>query len=199
MNDFNILIETYNNTCTCLSKIINNHKEFKNKNHLFIFSFLLGYFTKNKININDFNDIFSRYQKEIFNGNHFLSDFKTISNIFCNYYAKKNLNNSNNIMNKSKISFNNINIKIKNSKNNHFINNNGNNMVGSDNSNNSIQQSNFNNNQINNINEDYKLAKQIEEQEKILLQVKENKDESEQKKKCEICLEDFSLLDARNY
>ena len=49
------------------------------------------------------------------------------------------------------------------------------------------------------INNDYQLAKQIEEEEKILFQIQANKDAQKQIKKCEICLEDFSLLDNTNY
>ena len=43
------------------------------------------------------------------------------------------------------------------------------------------------------------MAQEIEEQEKIMLQIEANRNASQQKKKCEICLEDFSLLDETNY
>ena len=50
-----------------------------------------------------------------------------------------------------------------------------------------------------NILSDFELAKQIEEEEKVMLQIQQEKDALNQNKKCEICLEDFSLLDCTNY
>ena len=147
MNDLNILIENYNSIYPCLAKIINNKdKAFRNNNHIFIFSFLLGYFTKNKININDLNEIISQYQKDIYIGNDFLSDFKKISYIFCSYYQNKNLNYSDN-------SINNSNQNFINNNNNNFINNINNNFINNSNNNFMNNSKNFTNNgNINSIN-----------------------------------------------
>ena len=96
-----------------------------------------------------------------------------------NLYNNSNMNNN---FNSNSNQFNNIN-NINNNSN--FFNFNPNNI-----------KSQYN---YNSLDEDYQLAKRIEEEEKVLLQIQNNKDEQNQKKKCEICLEDFSLLDCTNY
>ena len=52
---------------------------------------------------------------------------------------------------------------------------------------------------INNIQKDYEMAKQLEEEELIMMQIQEEQEVSKQIKRCEICLENFSLLDSINY
>ena len=89
-----------------------------------------------------------------------------------------------------------------------FVNNNNlnknKNINKNENSNYVNQNDNFNifninsNNDINNI-DDYQLAQQLAEEEKIMFQKQQEEDSLKQVKKCEICLEDFSLLDCTNY
>ena len=76
-----------------------------------------------------------------------------------------------------------------------------------------LNRNNFNNNKnlnliknstnnkqfINNIQKDYEMAKQLEEEELIMMQIQEEQEVSKQIKRCEICLENFSLLDSINY
>ena len=149
------LNKNLNNFNQCLMKIKDNENLFKNNTHSFIFCYLLGYYFKNNININDFNNIINNYQNCSFSLNDFFIDFKIISKIFFDYFINSSLNQNN---------FNNNKIK-----------------------------------QINNIQKDYEIAKKLEEQDLILLQIKEEQENSKQIKKCEICLENFSLLDATNY
>ena len=278
MNDFNKIIYNYEECSPCLVELQNNTKNLKNPSHNFIFSYLIGYFSQMKININDFKAIFEEYKNDAFEDSNFSSDFKRITFIFCKYFQNKNNNkninlnfdisNSNNINNsnnnfisnnnnfsnsnlnnqninfsksninnqninfsrsninnqninfsKSNINnqnvnfsrsninsqnFNNIGNSIYNRNINYSISDNNNNQsqrfFNSNVNNNIFNQSNsFNNNKEMNILNDYELAKQIEEEEKVLLQLRQEKDASNQSKKCEICLEDFSLLDCTNY
>ena len=183
----NKIFDNYNNYSQCLMKIKDNQNLFKKNSHSFIFCYLLGYYSKNNINIDDFNNILNNYQNHIFSLNDFFLDFKTISKIFFNYFIKssqKNLNNNN--INE------NLNI-IKNSNNNQ--NKSFNNNIQNKSFNNNIQNKSFNNN----IQKDYEMAKQIEEQELIMNKIHQEQEASKQIKKCEICLEDFSLLDYTNY
>jgi len=270
MNDFNEIIENYKKDSLCLLKISENIKNFKKIDHSIIFTYLLCYFSKNNINVEDLSIILNFYQKDKFNTNDFFENFKKVSFIFSNYFSKKNdlsnidegsrfennishhnnynfIKNSNNLQsysnnnnsfinignNNNSNNFNNNNFSIFLSNSNSSNNNNNNNFLNNSNSinfdknnnsnifNNNINYRNSQNNNINNNNfsnffninsnnknsqsnynlenEDYQFAKQIEEQERILLQIKSKEEEKEQKKKCEICLEDFSLLDCTNY
>ena len=214
MNDLNKIIDNYNTISPCLSKIKNNVKFFKNNNHPFIFSFLIGYFTKYNININDMIQIFNDYLNNKFYETDFFVDYKKLAYIFCNYYENKDLNS---VWNNQSNIFNEHTNLINNDTSNNNINNINNSFSDIYNSN---SNSNINNNINGNLNianmNDYELAKQIEEQEKLMFQIKNNRDyelarqieEEEiknkqetlkQVKKCEICLEEFSLLDGTNY
>ena len=284
MNDFNIIIQNYKNFYPCLLEINKNYKNLKNSSHLYIFSYLVGYYSYMKINISDFKPIFEEYKNDVFDRNDFFVDFKKITNLFCNYFRNKNdnvnnslansnnynnndfiansinfsksnindnnpninnqsqnfyilnhsnvikqnnnnntnsnINNPNMNINNSNVNINNSNVNINNSNNyiNNYINNsnvninNSNNYINNyingsnmhiNNSNNYINNLNRNiynsNSNINNLNDDYQLAKRIEEEEKAMLQIELERDALKQKKKCEICLEDFSLLDVTNY
>ena len=238
MEEFNKIIEDYNNFAPCLMKLGDNDNNFKRISHKFIFSYLLGYFSKNKINNNDFHFILNNYKNDNFMINDFLSDFKKITFIFCDYFDKKkhisnfdnnitinnsNISNNNNLFNNNNNSnlFRNNNNNLfnyNNNKNNLFINNNNNNLISNNNNNSNLisnaqinQNENFNlfnsnntllsqnqNFNINNI-DDYELARQLAEEERIIFQNQQEKDSEKQTKKCEICLEDFSLLDCTNY
>ena len=222
MEDFNKIIEKYNNFSKSLIRIKDNLNNFKNISDSIIFSFLIGYFSKdNNIDINDMKQIYNEYGNGIFNQkNDFFANFKEIAYIFCNYFEKRN-KNSTNIINNNIInndanifnSYNNLNKDIHNLYNqnpnqnifNNNINKNGFNII-----NNSINNININQNTNNsitnkndfidlNIIDDYQLAQQLAEEEKLMLQRSQDEDASRQNKKCEICLEDFSLLDCTNY
>ena len=251
MEDFNKIIEKYNNFSKCLIRIKDNLNNFKNISHPFIFSFLIGYFSiDNKLDIKDMKHIYIEYQNGIFDQkNDFFTDFKEIAFIFCNYFEKK-IKNSTNIINNNiinsdtnifnsnynigkeiynfynqnqnqNITNNNINKKGLNNNNNknNIIDSNNNNLNNSNkniiyqNSNDNESSNDFNiinqnsNNSIKNQNDnfdintidDYQLAQQLAEEEKLMFQRRQDEDASMQNKKCEICLEEFSLLDGTNY
>ena len=236
MNDFNRIIETYQSYSPCLLKIKDNPNTLKKPFHNMIFSYLIGYFYNQNININDMKTIFENYLNDNFNSNDFFFNFKKLAYLFCNYFENKKSNNIININisndNNNSINDNNINnnSRIKENKNNLFINNNDN-LNGSNNNNKflssndnnnflNLNNNNFfgsnnniinnnrindNNNDINNNNfnlnniDDFELAQQIAEEEKIMLQIQQDQDALNQNKKCEICLEEFSLLDCTNY
>ena len=204
MNDFTILIQKYPNYLPFLESIETNKISFKKNNHALLFSFLIGYFSNRNMNLSDLNNIFNKYQNENFNQKNFFADFKIIAYIFFDYFDKKEVNNSqiNNINN-----FNVINVNINNSdfnlvkENNNIINNQNN-----EKPNNQINLNYPNINELglkkqssNEINLDYEYAKMLEEQENMDLAKIIKEDEKAQTKKCEICLEDFSLLDITNY
>ena len=198
MNEFNRIIEKYNNFSPCLMKIKDNPNDFKNITHPFIFCYLIGYFYKNNININDFNNILHQYQNDIFTGKDFFTDFKSISYIFSDYFEKEEQKNNNNNFNNF-YDFNKTN-EINNIKENfnktNEINNINENFNILSNSNKQIDKNiDYNINSI----DDYEMAMQLEEQEKIMLQIRQEQDALNQSKKCEICLENFSLLDCTNY
>ena len=251
MQDFNQIIEDYNNFSPFLIKIKDNINNFKNIYHSFIFSYLLGYFSKYNISNNDFEKILNNYNNDNFNIGNFFLDFKKIAFIFCDYFEKNkkisksnnnlfnenilfnnnnifenqnfNFSNNNNINQSNHFNFSNNNI-INQSNHFNFVNNNhinqnknenenfnfiNNNNINqnkniNENSNYINQNDNFNifninsNNDINNI-DDYQLAQQLAEEEKIMFQKQQEEDSLKQVKKCEICLEDFSLLDCTNY
>ena len=106
---------------------------------------------------------------------------------FGKFSSDNNLNNNNNQMlynNKN----NNYQVLNNNNKNNNFINN--------------INNNNYNNNIFynnNNIDLDFEYAKELERNEKDQTEKQLKEDEKKQVKKCEICLEEFSLLDFTNY
>ena len=123
-----------------------------------------------------------------------------------------NINNSGFNLDNSKTNSNNNKINNSHLGNSNFIINNddynnskSNNNFNLINSNNNIKNSNFidinefNYTNKNNIDSDYDYAKALEIQEKEDLEKLSNEDQKFQIKKCEICLEDFSLLDITNY
>ena len=198
MNEFNRIIEKYNNFSPCLMKIKDNPNDFKNITHPFIFCYLIGYFYKNNININDFNNILHQYQNDIFTGKDFFTDFKSISYIFSDYFEKEEQKNNNNNFNNF-YDFNKTNeinnIKENFNKTNEINNINENFNILSNNNKQNDKNIDYNINSI----DDYEMAMQLEEQEKIMLQIRQEQDALNQSKKCEICLENFSLLDCTNY
>ena len=88
MEDFNTIIEKYNDFSKILIRIKENLDSFKNISHPLIFSFLIGYFSKDKIiNIKDMKQIYIQYENGIFNQkNNFFTDFKEIASMFSNYF-----------------------------------------------------------------------------------------------------------------
>ena len=74
MKDFDKIMEDFNNFAPCLIKMEDNDNNFKKISHKFIFSYLLGYFSKNNINNNDFQFILNNYKNDNFNTNEFFSD-----------------------------------------------------------------------------------------------------------------------------
>ena len=170
------------------NNIINNNRNFINQSNS-----IAG---NNSMNNNNFiNNSNSMNANNSMNNNNFINNSNSI--VGNNSMNNNNfINNSNSIKNNNHI--NNNNNFINNSN---FINNNNSiydNNLGQSNLNNIFFQTQYGGNE-NDINKDFLLAKQIEEQEKILYQIRSNKDAQNQTKKCEICLEDFSLLDETNY
>ena len=131
MNEFNIILENYQNFFPCLTTIESRKDIIKSNNHALIFSFLIGYFTKKKICSSDLNIILNKYKEKNFNKNDFSLDFKNIAYIFCEYFDKKENQSKvvNNINNINVINFNINNNEINlgksniNNKNNNEINN----------------------------------------------------------------------------
>ena len=234
MEELTIIQDNFQYFYPCLMTIEANTDKFKKNNHPIIFSFLLGYFSKDKINFDDFNIIYNKYQGENFNESELSSDFDKISIIFCDYFERKkpkiienNINNSNSDIFKINNNINNSDFNLIRDSNSNINSNNekfkieekleikdNNNSSSNFNisnyiiNNNYINNNNFINincineydkNNINEVNEDYQLAKQLEREEKEIIEKKAKEDEKLQTKKCEICLEDFSLLDFTNY
>ena len=213
MNELNALYQNYREYFPCLESIISDKNIFKSNNHALLFSFLIGYFSNKKINFSDFFNIINNYQKQNFKQIDFPGDFKRIAFIFCDYFEKKEkpqevLNNINNI-NVINFNINNSNVNLSDKINNKLpiVNINENsyqnfeNFLNKSNNNNNIYNS-INQNYINNINNidmDYEYAKQLEQDEKEQIAKMQKEDEKKQVKKCEICLEEFSLLDFTNY
>ena len=203
MNLYNQIIENFNDYSTCLSELNKISSSLKHQNHILIFSYLIGYFSKMKIAIDDLHRILEKYKNDFFDKCDFLSDFKKIAFIFCKYFEDKNNNPINGANN------NPINDNINNVLASSFTSNCSGFNIFSSNPN--IQNFNLFDDSpmspkkvINIINgvdysNDLKMAKQLEEEEKIFLQIQQEKDSLNQKKKCEICLEEFSLLDCTNY
>ena len=160
---------------------------------------------RNNLNLNNNNNNNNNFFKQNYNNDN--SHNNNQYSIFSNNnndnsqssFNSNNNNRNNNFLNNS----NSMNFNDNNNINNNF--NSNNNLFNSINNINNSNSFNFNPNNIknqynyNSLDEDYQLAKQIEEEEKVLLQIQDKKEEQEQKKKCEICLEDFSLLDCTNY
>ena len=226
MKDFSDINEKYNNFFPCLLSIESKKNFFKMNNHNLIFSFLLGYFTNKNMILNDLNNIYNQYKQKVFNKSEFSKDFKNIAYMFCEYFQKKedpkifsnninNINNSgfkpnnpnannNNEINNSHLGNTNYNIfndEISNSKSNNKFN-----ILNNSNNNNKINfldineiENNYPCKDNNYINSDYDYAKALEIQEKEDLEKLMKEDQKSQTKKCEICLEEFSLLDITNY
>ena len=211
MNEYKNLSQNYQNFFPCLSSIDSNKDMFQKYNHALIFSFLLGYFSRNKMNMNDFNNILNKYQDNNFNQKDFSNDFQNIARIFCEYFEKKeepkNIINSINNFNVINVNISNSDINLNKDNNNNNIFNNVNKPNSQMNKENNFGQSNnnffdineFGNYNQNNIDLDYEYAKAIENQERADLEKLLKEDEKAQIKKCEICLEEFSLLDITNY
>ena len=150
-----------------------------------------NYFDKKNKNLNNvINNNIINNDNNIFNSHYNVG--KDIYNIN-NQNQNQNIINNNIMQNCSKnIINNNIN------KNGFYNNNNQNNynMI-NQNTNNSIKNQNdyFDINTI----DDYQLAQQLAEEEKLMFKKSQDDDASMQNKKCEICLEEFSLLDCTNY
>ena len=228
MDELSKIQENFQYIYPCLMSIEANTDKLKKINHSIILSYLLGYFSKFQINFDDFNIIYNKYQNENFNQSEFAYDFDRICLIFCDYYEtnkerqkqssmnsinnNNGLNNSNNfnLFKEYKPSINNSNINNEsliinqkqpnNLNNSNNISNSINNVI--NNINNNINNSNSNIININDFsidNPDYQLAKQLEREEKEQMELNANEDAKKQIKKCEICLEDFSLLDFTNY
>ena len=257
MNELNAIYQNYPSYYPCLEVIESDKSVFKNNNHMIIFSFLLGYFSRKNIDLNDLFNIINKYQEQIFDINKldFPGDFKRIAYIFCDYFEKKEkpkelINSNINNINVINFNINNSHFNLKNENNNVpmknnttflqnkneksqsfygilnsnsdiFNNNNVNNtniLYNNSNNKNPLLYSNTNHNNINNINNqiynsnfinipnnpsnidlDFQYAKQLEQSEKEQIAKQEKEDEKKQIKKCEICLEEFSLLDFTNY
>ena len=223
----NISVEDLSNIFNFYKKdIFNTNNFFDNfKKISFIFS---NYFSKknDSSNIEEGSNNINNNSHNNYNFINNSNNLNMLNNDNKNFTNNRNQNNNNNNSPKNNqysiFSINNDESQnIFNSNNNNYLNNsNSMNFVDNSNINNNF---NFRNNQYNNISnnnsnmfnfnpnnkgsqfqynsldEDYQLAKQIEEEERVLLQIQSNKDGQKQNKKCEICLEDFSLLDCTNY
>ena len=133
---------------------------------------------KEKKRKNKFNNIMQINNN---NNNNFNNDFLKQSNSQRQFSIFENFQNNMNINSKNNININNIKDNNFNAFNNNFIN------------------INEIHNQINDIDLDYEYAKQLERDERENLNKMAKEDEKNQVKKCEICLEEFSLLDCTNY
>ena len=171
----------------------NNYNFIKNTNKLNSYN-NNSFIKKRNQNFNaNNNSINNSYSILMNNQNKNSQNFNSNNNFNNNFLNNSNSKYFNNNKNSGSIQYNNYN---NNSKSSQYSDYNNNSNIFNFNPNNNESKSNSN---FNLIDEDYKLAKQIEEQEKVLLQIKSDQEAQNQKKKCEICLEDFSLLDCTNY
>ena len=222
----NLLIKSYN-TEKEINEILKANINVSNETYL-LFGYFMGYFSsKNELSLEDIKEILFNYQKENLQGKNFQEIYGTISFLFCQQYFTKNnnnINNNNNNFQNSLISSNNSNFNKNNIFNSNFnnfpnkknqINNNDNNNSQFNNNNfsqlfenpnnqnikNSFnnQNSNFenSNNQIYSYKNDEEMAKLLEAEERFLFN--KEQENNKQLKKCEICLEEFSLLNSNNY
>ena len=165
-----------------ISKIFCDYFENKRKNSM-----------QNNIinnNINNLNIINVNVSNSDINMNRSNNDNNNINEVF-----KPNNSNYNilGLSNSKKIFTNNYNVDNNNNIFNNTFNNNINNI---NDVHNSFQYPVQN---INDIDSDYAYAKALEYSEKEKLEKFVQDDAKNQTKKCEICLEEFSLLDATNY
>ena len=214
INDFIAIFEEYKNNAFDNSDFFSDFKKitiifckyFQNKNNNSANN-NFNIFNSNNINNSNNNNFFSNninFSRSNVNNQNINFSGSNINNRNINYSRSDNNNQSQNFIGSN----NNINNPSQNffGSNNNINNNNQNQNI-------FISNSNINNNVINqrnpfdsnysnkdmNILSDFELAKQIEEEEKVMLQIQQEKDALNQNKKCEICLEDFSLLDCTNY
>jgi len=186
------------------------------------FLFCQQYFTKNNNNINNNNN---NFQNSLISSNNSNFNKNNIFNSnFNNFPNKKNQNNNNDNNNSQfnnnnfsqlfenpnnqniKNSFNNQNSYLENSNNQNIKNSFNNQNSYFENSNNQNIKNSFNNqnsnfensnNQIYSYKNDEEIAKFLEAEERFLFN--KEQENNKQLKKCEICLEEFSLLNSNNY
>ncbi len=199
--DYDILLNNSNGIENIINQILNPKLTFQNLSHQLLFCYFLGYFSskynKTKLNEEDLNNIYLNYQQEDFSQLNFQETLSQIILLFCHYYSMKDNNGNFPLSDSNKEKFNNnSNFSINNkpiiSNSNHFNQN----LFNSNHFNPNIFNSNHFN--PNNYDGDLEFAKYLEEEERIKF-LESQKNENEQKKKCEICLEEFSLLDPNNY
>ena len=188
-NDFNNIINKYQETnfnqiddfstdFRKIAEIFCQYFESKDKQNSIINN--INNFNFVNFNINNSNNN-NFPQENNNNNNNFNNDFLKQSNSQRQFSIFENSQNNMNINSKNNININNIKDNNFNAFNNNFIN------------------INEIHNQINDIDLDYEYAKQLERDERENLNKMAKEDEKNQVKKCEICLEEFSLLDYTNY
>ena len=188
-NDFNNIINKYQETnfnqiddfstdFRKIAEIFCQYFESKDKQNSIINN--INNFNVVNFNINNSNNN-NFPQENNNNNNNFNNDFLKQSNSQRQFSIFENSQNNMNINSKNNININNINDNNFNNFNNNFIN------------------INEIHNHINDIDLDYEYAKQLERDERENLNKMAKEDEKNQVKKCEICLEEFSLLDYTNY
>ena len=188
-NDFNNIINKYQETnfnqiddfstdFRKIAEIFCQYFESKDKQNSIINN--INNFNVVNFNINNSNNN-NFPQENNNNNNNFNNDFLKQSNSQRQFSIFENSQNNMNINSKNNININNIKDNNFNAFNNNFIN------------------INEIHNQINDIDLDYEYAKQLERDERENLNKMAKEDEKNQVKKCEICLEEFSLLDYTNY
>ena len=222
----NLLIKSYN-TEKEINEILKANINVSNETYL-LFGYFMGYFSsKNELSLEDIKEILFNYQKENLQGKNFQEIYGTISFLFCQQYFTKNnnnINNNNNNFQNSLISSNNSNFNKNNIFNSNFNNfpNKKNQNNNNDNNNSQFNNNNFSqlfenpnnqniknsfnnqnsnfensNNQIYSYKNDEEIAKFLEAEERFLFN--KEQENNKQLKKCEICLEEFSLLNSNNY
>ena len=188
-NDFNNIINKYQESnfnqiddfstdFRKIAEIFCQYFESKDKQNSIINN--INNFNVVNFNINNSNNN-NFPQENNNNNNNFNNDFLKQSNSQRQFSIFENSQNNMNINSKNNININNIKDNNFNAFNNNFIN------------------INEIHNQINDIDLDYEYAKQLERDERENLNKMAKEDEKNQVKKCEICLEEFSLLDYTNY
>jgi hypothetical protein len=188
-NDFNNIINKYQESnfnqiddfstyFRKIAEIFCQYFESKDKQNSIINN--INNFNVVNFNINNSNNN-NFPQENNNNNNNFNNDFLKQSNSQRQFSIFENSQNNMNINSKNNINISNIKDNNFNAFNNNFIN------------------INEIHNQINDIDLDYEYAKQLERDERENLNKMAKEDEKNQVKKCEICLEEFSLLDCTNY
>ena len=162
------------------NELINNN----NINNINVINFNIN---NSDINLkNENNNIPLKSNTDVFLPN----NNKNSQQFFGMYQSYNNPNNNNQILYNNKNNNNNTHL-LNNNRNNAFINN-------INDINNNVYNNNIINNQ-NNVDLDFEFAKELERNEKEQIAKLQKEDEKKQVKKCEICLEEFSLLDFTNY